>query len=284
MDNEINNLYSKNGEKSILPVSSIDKTFTIDGTTYRMTSEEYSKYKTDYGKNSYNLINNLISTKQYQKLTDNQKQKAIENIYTYVKEKNKVNYAKSVNKEVKTSTLYNTLEDLKKHGGEQSDYLSYIAKTEGISKDKEKEEILANADYSDTTKSIIYKTAINSRDKKYLDLEKIDFPITEYLKYKSQDFVSDKDEDGESIKGSKSKKVYNYLNNISESKLSDDYKKIICRIEGISDYDNDVVNFVNKQKLSIEDKTSLLKNIGFKINKDGYIQTYSMIPITKYVK
>lgn len=284
VNNEINNLYSKNGEKSILPVSSIDKTFTIDGTTYRMTSEEYSKYKTDYGKNSYNLINNLISTKQYQKLTDNQKQKAIENIYTYVKEKNKVNYAKSVNKEVKTSTLYNTLEDLKKHGGEQSDYLSYIAKTEGISKDKEKEEILANADYSDTTKSIIYKTAINSRDKKYLDLEKIDFPITEYLKYKSQDFVSDKDEDGESIKGSKSKKVYNYLNNISESKLSDDYKKIICRIEGISDYDNDVVNFVNKQKLSIEDKTSLLKNIGFKINKDGYIQTYSRIPITKYVK
>lgn len=284
VDNEINNLYSKNGEKSILPVSSIDKTFKIDGTTYRMTSEEYSKYKTDYGKNSYNLINNLISTKQYQKLTDNQKQKAIENIYTYVKEKNKVNYAKSVNKEVKTSTLYNTLEDLKKHGGEQSDYLSYIAKTEGISKDKEKEEILANADYSDTTKSVIYKTAINSRDKKYLDLEKIDFPITEYLKYKSQDFVSDKDEDGESIKGSKSKKVYNYLNNISESKLSDDYKKIICRIEGISDYDNDVVNFVNKQKLSIEDKTSLLKNIGFKINKDGYIQTYSMIPITKYVK
>jgi hypothetical protein len=284
VDKEINNLYSKNGEKSILPASSIDKTFTIDGTTYRMTSEEYSKYKTDYGKNSYNLINNLISTKQYQKLTDNQKQKAIENIYTYVKEKNKVNYAKSVNKEVKTSTLYNTLEDLKKHGGEQSDYLSYIAKTEGISKDKEKEEILANADYSDTTKSIIYKTAINSRDKKYLDLEKIDFPITEYLKYKSQDFVSDKDEDGESIKGSKSKKVYNYLNNISESKLSDDYKKIICRIEEISDYDNDVVNFINKQKLSIEDKTSLLKNIGFKINKDGYIQTYSRIPITKYVK
>ena len=284
VDNEINNLYSKNGEKSILPVSSIDKTFKIDGTTYRMTSEEYSKYKTDYGKNSYNLINNLISTKQYQKLTDNQKQKAIENIYTYVKEKNKVNYAKSVNKEVKTSTLYNTLEDLKKHGGEQSDYLSYIAKTEGISKDKEKDEILANADYSDTTKSIIYKTAINSRDKKYLDLEKIDFPITEYLKYKSQDFVSDKDEDGESIKGSKSKKVYNYLNNISESKLSDDYKKIICRIEEISDYDNDVVNFINKQKLSIEDKTSLLKNIGFKINKDGYIQTYSRIPITKYVK
>lgn len=284
VDNEINNLYSKNGEKSILPVSSIDKTFKIDGTTYRMTSEEYSKYKTDYGKNSYNLINNLISTKQYQKLTDNQKQKAIENIYTYVKEKNKVNYAKTVNKEVKTSTLYNTLEDLKKHGGEQSDYLSYIAKTEGISKDKEKEEILANADYSDTTKSIIYKTAINSRDKKYLDLEKIDFPITEYLKYKSQEFVSDKDEDGESIKGSKSKKVYNYLNNISESKLSDDYKKIICRIEEISDYDNDVVNFINKQKLSIEDKTSLLKNIGFKINKDGYIQTYSRIPITKYVK
>lgn len=284
VDKEINSLYEKNGNKSIIPESSIDKTFTINGNVYRMTNEEYSKYKTQYAKNSYNLINNLISSKEYNSLEDTQKEKAIENIYAYVKEQNKVEYSKSVNQEFKTSTLYNTLENLKKQGGEQSDYLNYIAKVDGVVKDKEKEKILADSNYSDTTKSIIYKTAINSRDKKVLALEKINFPITQYLNYKAQEFVSDKDEDGESISGTKKKKVYNYLNNISSSKLSDINKKIICKIEGISNYDKDIVNYINKQNISKEDKTDLLKNIGFKVDKEGYIKTTTMLPITKNIK
>ena len=284
VDKEINSLYEKNGNKSIIPESSIDKTFTINGNVYRMTNEEYSKYKTQYAKNSYNLINNLITSKEYNSLEDTQKEKAIENIYTYVKEQNKVEYSKSVNQEFKTSTLYNTLESLKKQGGEQTDYLNYIAKVDGVAKDKEKEKILADSNYSDTTKSIIYKTAINSRDKKILALEKINFPITQYLNYKSQEFVSDKDEDGESISGTKKKKVYSYLNNISSSKLSDINKKIICKIEGISNYDKDIVNYINKQNISKEDKTDLLKNIGFKVNKEGYIKTTTMLPITKNIK
>ena len=284
VDKEINSLYEKNGNKSIIPESSIDKTFTINGNVYRMTNEEYSKYKTQYAKNSYNLINNLISSKEYNSLEDTQKEKAIENIYAYVKEQNKVEYSKSVNQELKTSTLYNTLENLKKQGGEQSDYLNYIAKVDGVVKDKEKEKILADSNYSDITKSIIYKTAINSRDKKILALEKIDFPITQYLNYKSQEFVSDKDEDGENISGTKKKKVYNYLNNISSSKLSDINKKIICKIEGISNYDKDIVNYINKQNISKEDKTDLLKNIGFKVDKEGYIKTTTMLPITKNIK
>ena len=284
VDKEINSLYEKNGNKSIIPESSIDKTFTINGNVYRMTNEEYSKYKTQYAKNSYNLINNLISSKEYNSLEDTQKEKAIENIYAYVKEQNKVEYSKSVNQEFKTSTLYNTLENLKKQGGEQSDYLNYIAKVDGVVKDKEKEKILADSNYSDTTKSIIYKTAINSRDKKVLALEKINFPITQYLNYKAQEFVSDKDEDGESISGTKKKKVYNYLNNISSSKLSDINKKIICKIEGISNYDKDIVNYINKQNISKEDKTDLLKNIGFKVDKEGCIKTTTMLPITKNIK
>lgn len=284
VDKEINSLYEKNGNKSIIPESSIDKTFTINGNVYRMTNEEYSKYKTQYAKNSYNLINNLISSKEYNSLENTQKEKAIENIYAYVKEQNKVEYSKSVNQEFKTSTLYNTLENLKKQGGEQSDYLNYIAKVDGVVKDKEKEKILADSNYSDTTKSIIYKAAINSRDKKVLALEKINFPITQYLNYKAQEFVSDKDEDGESISGTKKKKVYNYLNNISSSKLSDINKKIICKIEGISNYDKDIVNYINKQNISKEDKTDLLKNIGFKVDKEGYIKTTIMLPITKNIK
>lgn len=287
VDEELDNLYNKTGESTILP-STIEKTYTINGQTYRMTNEEYSKYKKNYGQTSYKLLDDLINSNDYNKLSDEQKQKAIENIYSYAKEVNKVDYAKNNNETVKTSTLYDTLEELKQKGGNQSSYLNYIAKTKDITGEdssKKKIEVLANSNYTDKTKEIIYKNTEGSKDKKIIVVDKLGLPINEYLKYKSQKFESDKDEDGETISGSKKQKVYNYLNSISDEELSQDYKKIICKIEDINTYDNDIVNFVNSSKnLNYSERTEILKDIGFKIDKDGKIQTKSMIPIYKYVK
>ena len=287
VDEELNNLYSKIGEATILP-STIDKKYTINGQNYRMTDDEYAKYKKDYGQTSYKLLDGLINSKDYNNLDDEQKQKAIETVYSYAKEKNKIDYASNKNEILKTSTLYDTLEELKQKGGEQSAYLGYIAKTKDItgeSANKQKIEILANSNYSDNTKEIIYKNTEGSKDKKIILVDKLGLPINEYLKYKSNTFENDKDSDGETISGSKKQKVYNYLNSISDKSLSQNYKKIICKIEGINDYDNDIVNFVNNNKeLNYDKKTEILKDIGFKIDKNGKIQTKSMIPIYKYVK
>lgn len=287
VDEELDNLYNKTGESTILP-STIEKTYTINGQTYRMTNEEYSKYKKNYGQTSYKLLDDLINSNDYNKLSDEQKQKAIENIYSYAKEVNKVDYAKNNNETVKTSTLYDTLEELEQKGGDQSAYLGYVAKTKDITGEganKRKIGVLANYDYSDKTKEIIYKNTEGSNDKKIIVVDKLGLPINEYLKYKSQKFESDKDEDGETISGTKKQKVYDYLNNISDKDLSEDYKKIILKIEDINDYDNDIVNFVNNSKqLNYDERTEILKDLGFKIDKDGKIQTKSIIPIYKYVK
>lgn len=287
VDEELNNLYSKIGEATILP-STIDKKYTINGQNYRMTDDEYAKYKKDYGQTSYKLLDDLITSKDYRNLSDEQKQKAIENIYSYAKEKNKIDYAKNKNESLKTSTLYDTLEELKQKGGDQSAYLRYVAKTKDITGEganKRKIGVLANSDYSDKTKEIIYKNTEGSNDKKIIVVDKLGLPINEYLKYKSQKFESDKDEDGETISGTKKQKVYDYLNNISDKDLSEDYKKIILKIEDINDYDNDIVNFVNNSKqLNYDERTEILKDLGFKIDKDGKIQTKSIIPIYKYVK
>lgn len=287
VDEELNNLYSKIGEATILP-STIDKKYTINGQNYRMTDDEYAKYKKDYGQTSYKLLDDLITSKDYRNLSDEQKQKAIENIYSYAKEKNKIDYAKNKNESLKTSTLYDTLEELKQKGGDQSAYLRYVAKTKDITGEganKQKIGVLANSDYSDKTKEIIYKNTEGSNDKKFIIVDKLGMSINQYLKYKSQTFENDKDTDGETISGSKKQKVYNYLNSISNKELSQDYKKIICKIENINDYDNDIVNFINKSKnLNYSERTEILKDIGFKIDKDGKIQTKSMIPIYKYVK
>lgn len=287
VDEELDNLYNKTGESTILP-STIEKTYTINGQTYRMTNEEYSKYKKNYGQTSYKLLDDLINSNDYNKLSDEQKQKAIENIYSYAKEVNKVDYAKNNNETVKTSTLYDTLEELKQKGGDQSAYLGYVAKTKDITGEganKRKIGVLANYDYSDKTKEIIYKNTEGSNDKKIILVDKLGLPINEYLKYKSQKFESDKDEDGETVKGSKNQKVYDYLNNIPDEDLSQDYKKVICKMSGINSYDKDIVNMINNnKKLTVNERTEILTNIGFKIDKQGRIQTSSVLPLVKYVK
>lgn len=287
VDKELNNLYDKIGESSILP-SSIEKTYKINGQTYRMTNKEFSEYKKSYGQTSYKLLDDLIKTKEYEGLSDDQKQKAVESIYEYAKESNKIKYAKENNLEIKSSTLYKTLEELKQKGGKQSAYLTYLVKTKDISGEdssKKKIQVLANSNYTNITKEIIYKNTEGNKDKKIIVVDKLGLPINQYLRYKSQKFESDKDKDGETVKGSKNQKVYDYLDGILDRDLSQDYKKIICKIEGINKYDNDIVNTINKNsKLSPKDRVEILTNIGFKIDKNGRIQTKSIIPITKYVK
>lgn len=287
VDKELNDLYDKIGETSILP-STIEKTYKINGQTYRMTSKEFSEYKKSYGQTSYKLLNDLVKTKEYEGFSDDQKQKAVESIYEYAKESNKIKYAKENNLEIKSSTLYKTLEELKRKGGNQSTYLTYLAKTKDIigeDSSKKKIQILANLNCTDITKEIIYKNTEGNKDKKIIVVDKLGLPINQYLRYKSQKFESNKDKDGETVKGSKNQKVYDYLNAIPDSKLSQDYKKIICKMEGINKYDHDIVNTINKNsRLSPKDRVEILTRIGFKIDKNGKIQTKSIIPITKYVK
>ena len=96
--------------------------------------------------------------------------------------------------------------------------------------------------------------------------------------------------DGETISGTKKQKVVNYLANIPNSQLSMDYKKIICKIEGVSqisgvkNLDSDVVRFIDSKNLSIEDKKDLLESIGFDVDKYGNVKSTIMLPIKKSVK
>lgn len=274
---ELNDLYDKIGESSILPTT-IDKNFTIDSQRYRMTNEEYNTYKTNYGKTSYELIKNLISSKEYNKMNDEQKQKAIENVYTYAKENNKVNYAKNNNLECEQSTLYTTMQDLKNNGGNQSEYLNYLSKISELKKDKEKTQILADSNYTDKTKAIIYKNTTGKEDELYNGiLDKMNMNINEYLKYKLQDFESDKKEDGttsgKSISGSKKKKVYSYVNNMNITKeqrlilLGTQYKLSNSERTELANLINKVPGTSKNEKIKLYEKMQ-----GFTVYKNGTIK------------
>ena len=217
VDMELNKLYEENRNSALLP-DILTKTVQLNKQTYRLSNKEYAEFTKNYGQTSHKLIENFIKTSDYNKLTQEQKETAISNIYSYAKEQNKLDYAKKVNEEVKPSTLYTTMKEIEKGGGKQSEYLNYLAKTKGISKENEKNKVLADSNYSNKTKEIIYANGTGKDDNLYNNLlSKNNINMTEYLKYKNKlsekAFGADKDKNGKTIAGSAKAKTINYLNN-----------------------------------------------------------------------
>jgi len=217
VDKELNKLYEVNRNSSLLP-DILTKTVQLNKQTYRLTNKEYAEETKKYGQTSHKLIENFIKTSDYNKLTQEQKETAISNIYSYAKEQNKLEYAKKVGEEVKPSTLYTTMKAIEKGGGKQSEYLNYLARTKGMNRESEKNKALANSNYSNRTKEIIYINGTGKDDNLYNDLlSKSNINMTEYLSYKNKvsekAFSSDKDKNGKAIAGSAKNKVIKYLNN-----------------------------------------------------------------------
>lgn len=153
-------------------------------------------------------------------------------------------------------------------------------------KNTTKSKILLDSKYSDKDKLELYKNYISSTDKKVsVAVEKLGMPINTYLDYKSNKFENDKDEDGETISGTKRDKVYNYVNNLKDVDLI--YKCMMLKMSDINDpyADKAIVDNVNKNKnLNSEERIDILKSLGFKVDKYGNIENLIFIPIRSRIK
>ena len=278
VDEEISRIYKNTGESSVLP-DNINKYLTIDKQKYIMTSDEYSKYKKESGKISYNLLNNLISSENYKKMSDNQKQIAIEQVYKYSKEKVKMDYSKQNKLDCESSKLYKTIEELDRKKGNSSNYFEYLALTSDMHKDKEKLQTLVKSNYNATTKMVIYENNLKSSgDVKYEIIKSSGLDINEYLKYRLEKskgtFDSDKKDDGtingKTISGSAKKKVHNYVEGMKATYMQKillyglDYTPSKSDKETIVNYINSIQGKSNQEKLDMLDEFSWIQ-----INKNG---------------
>ena len=260
VDKELNSLYAQTGESSVIP-KSIDKKITFDGKDYTMTNKEYADYNKLYGETSYNLIKGVINSSQYKNLSNEQKQTAIENIYKYAKEQTKIDYAKQNKIDYEESTLSKVVNELKKSKGNMSNYFEYLALTKNMSKDKEKIETLANTNYSDKTKEIVFENTFGKDDNTYNTIKPINMDINSYLKYKANventkasavNYLSSaNDIDYEqkllllglkySLTNQERATLAHYINNlnISKNEKLDIYKKL----KNFTIYDNGIIKF-----------------------------------------
>ena len=85
---EVRRLAKATGESSVYPAVA-EKSFMVNGETKYLTGEEYTKYAKTMGGTRKQIIENMLKSKGYQKLSDDDKAKAISYAYEYAKVKGK---------------------------------------------------------------------------------------------------------------------------------------------------------------------------------------------------
>ncbi len=277
VDKEITKVYENTGESSVFP-DTINKNLTIDKKKYVMTSKEFAKYKKQFGETSYELLKNLVNSDGYKKLSDSQKQLAIEKIYSYSTEQVKIDYARQNCLKNEQSTLSQVTNAIKKTGGNTSNYFEFLANTQGLDKDSEKLEILANSKYDEKTKKAIYENSLGKKDTKY-DIVKESFTgsglnMSKYLQYKAQEFKADKKDDGtvngKSITGSKKDKVFDYIDSIKGATYTQKLILYALEYKPSSSSDREIVeNYVrNMPNRTVKEKLEIMsKFAGVTLNK-----------------
>lgn len=88
MEEELQRLYKVTGDVGVLP-KSVSKYFNVDKARYDLSQEEWVTYQTVAGQGAYEMMTRLTNSRAYQNLTDEQKVKAVKDIYTYANEKGK---------------------------------------------------------------------------------------------------------------------------------------------------------------------------------------------------
>lgn len=143
-------------------------------------------------------------------------------------------------------------------------------------KNKDKIQILLDSDYSNKEISAIYENYIkNTKDTQYYIVKESGIDIKEYLKYKQQDFESDRKDDGtingKAISKSKQKKEYEYVNNM---KITYNQKLILLGMQYslTSGEKTKLANYVNEMNLNKKEKLEVYEKLkGFKVYKDGRV-------------
>ena len=143
-------------------------------------------------------------------------------------------------------------------------------------KDKDKIQILLNSNYSTKEITGIYENYIkSSKDSQYDVLNQSGIDIKEYLKYKQQEFESDKKEDGtvdgKTVSGSKKRKVYSYVNNMN---ISYNQKLLLLGMQySLTNTEKTkLAKYVNNMKISKNEKLDIYEKLsGFTVYKNGRV-------------
>jgi hypothetical protein len=126
-----------------------------------------------------------------------------------------------------------------------------------------------NTNLTDEEKAYLYDRYYGSTDKLNVITE-TNIPFDTYLELEYQDFKADKNYKGQTISGSKKKKVMNF---IESSGLDYNQKTILHKIYYPADdkYNYDIVDYVFNNVETYETRINILEALGFTIDENGVV-------------
>ncbi|MBO5967850.1 MAG: hypothetical protein J6S14_05055 [Clostridia bacterium] len=246
VDAELKTLYSETGDDGLIP--SIPYNYVnYKNEKYEMSAEDYTAYKKTYGQTAYELLEELFNTDTYQYASAEERADMVNKVYDYARDEAKRELLTKYGIEYTNATL-----DGEEYYKENSIYGA-------IENDM-------TADEYEIYRQSPEKSAVVKAIGGY----------KAYKTYSSElyDIKADKDENGDTISGSRKKKVIEYING-----LDADYgeKIILFKSEYKSDntYNRDILEYLNsREDISYEEMVAILTELGFKIGSDGKTVTW----------
>lgn len=278
VDKEIKTLYAETGDNGIIP--SVPYNYiNYDNEKYKMSANEYTKFKKTYGQTASSLMESLFNTTTYKNATSEEKAEMVNRVYDYASDQAKreylakegVDYTNATKDGVeyyKENSIKGAIEndmtvdeyDFATQNPERYDFLN----SNGIS--------YAEFNASEETRDA-YNWAYKNPDK-YTLSKAIANDVMQYRKYTGElyDIKADKDSNGKTISGSRKEKVIDYIDN-----LDADYgeKIILFKSEYPSDdtYNYEIIDYLNSRNdISYEEMETILKELGFTVMSDGSVR------------
>lgn len=285
LDEELKRLFVATDDSKVLPNSSINSyistNYNGESIKYEMSAGEYTNFKKTYGNTAYDYLDTLTNTKKYKNATDEEKAKMVEEIYDLSRAKAQLQYYDDTNiKEYTVNSNQQKYKDLVKLKMSDRDIAEYVS-TEKLSNTIRDNKTLTDSERKSQIGDLISNTKLNNNQMAYLyskyyssektlnKIVKSGIPVKEYIKFNSQEFKSDKNSKGDSIPKSKQYKIINYINSLNLSVVQ---KALLIKSEykNYSNYDKQIINYINSQPITKQQKIEILTELGFTI-KNGVV-------------
>lgn len=240
VDHELQSLMKNLDEetvKKILPTSTAYK-YTIEsaGLPYRMTEKESTAYQKTRGQESYKGLEKLFKSAEYRKMTQEEKVKAIQDVYSAAHQKAKYEYFESKGLPVTLALDKEYQEKFRSLKGQISDKRFYSAVTDMKGKSRDIEKVFAAEQRGKISDKFFETFNISAETvNKARALKSAGLTAEQYTKMMDgiKDMESDKLSNGASIKNSLSKKKKEYID-AAFPNASDEQLKLLYELAGVS--------------------------------------------------
>lgn len=225
---ELLRLYGTATDKTALLPADAPDSMTIDGTEKTLSA----KNKVDYGKTYDKIVQSglaeILGSKEYDEMTDEEKAQAIGSLYQYAAEMGK----EAAGIGYQTDGWAQSVKSAVDAGASTQHALIFQAATKGMTSDtdengntvqgslsRKKTNWLKESGWSEEEQAALWKSFIASESEKEtaqkLSTEGVPLPIIYEVQSTVKTIEPDRDKSGQSIDGSKNKKIFDLINGMS---------------------------------------------------------------------